>query len=305
MDNPLFSIIVPVYNVEKCISRCIDSILSQTYENWILILVDDGSPDKSGEICERYSQQDSRIRVYHKSNGGVSSARNYGIEYAEGDAILFVDSDDELLPSYIESFIDSNIDIDHSLIFQGCICYSNKSKREWRCPDRVYEKDSFSDAINDLELFKHGGPYCKLYSLKVIKENRIRFNENLENYEDLIFFLEYITLIDSLIFSSCLGYIYHVQEGGLHLKLSTYSSERLLLDSYINKISVYSDASDNIKAYSLVFLIRVIKSLHREKGVNEIIKVTRDYKKILWYSTKYLSLKSKLLLIIFRLLSFI
>ena len=91
---PIVSIIVPVYNVEKYINRCIDSILAQTFTDWECILVVDGSPDKSGEICDEYSARDSRIRVIHKPNGGVSSARNVGINLATGEWITFVDSDD-------------------------------------------------------------------------------------------------------------------------------------------------------------------------------------------------------------------
>lgn len=92
--NPKISIIVPVYKVEQYLPKCIDSILAQTYHNWELLLVDDGSPDNSGHICDEYAQKDERIRVFHKENGGVSSARNLGLDNAEGDYVMFVDSDD-------------------------------------------------------------------------------------------------------------------------------------------------------------------------------------------------------------------
>lgn len=93
---PKVSVIVPVYGVEKFVSKCIESILNQTYTDWELILVDDGSPDRSGAICEDYAHKDSRIKVYHKENGGVSSARNVGLDYAQGEWITFVDADDWL-----------------------------------------------------------------------------------------------------------------------------------------------------------------------------------------------------------------
>ena len=92
--NPKISIIVPVYNVEKYIHKCINSILDQSLTEFELILVDDGSPDRSGEICDEYSKKDNRIKVIHKSNGGVSSARNIGIDKACGEYIGFVDPDD-------------------------------------------------------------------------------------------------------------------------------------------------------------------------------------------------------------------
>lgn len=88
------SIIIPIYNVEKYLKRCIDSIVNQTYKNTEIILVNDGSPDNCGEICDEYAKIDSRIKVIHKENGGLSSARNAGIDISSGEYIMFVDSDD-------------------------------------------------------------------------------------------------------------------------------------------------------------------------------------------------------------------
>ena len=96
--TPLLSVIVPVYNVEEYLARCVDSILNQTYRNLEVILVDDGSPDSAGVICDRYAEMDSRVRVVHKENGGLSSARNTGLELARGEYITFVDSDDWIEP---------------------------------------------------------------------------------------------------------------------------------------------------------------------------------------------------------------
>lgn len=94
--SELVSVIVPVYKVERYLSRCVDSILQQSYSNLEVILVDDGSPDSCGMICDEYQKNDRRIRVIHKSNGGLSDARNYGIEAAQGKYLAFVDSDDWL-----------------------------------------------------------------------------------------------------------------------------------------------------------------------------------------------------------------
>ena len=88
------SIIIPVYKAEKYINRCVDSILAQTFTDWELLLINDGSPDNSSSICDLYAARDSRIKVFHKENGGVSSARNLGLEKATGEWITFVDSDD-------------------------------------------------------------------------------------------------------------------------------------------------------------------------------------------------------------------
>ena len=114
-QHQLISIIVPIYNVEDYLKRCIDSILGQTYKNLEVILVDDGSPDKCGKICEEYKLIDSRIKVIHKKNGGLSSARNNGLDIATGDFIGFVDSDDyierNMYESLIEALNNNNADI--------------------------------------------------------------------------------------------------------------------------------------------------------------------------------------------------
>lgn len=103
--NPIISIIVPVYNGDKYLSRCVDSILNQTFQDWELLLVDDGSTDKSGEICDEYAIKDKRIKAFHKKNGGVSSARNYGIKHIEGEWIMFCDADDELMAFCLKKLI--------------------------------------------------------------------------------------------------------------------------------------------------------------------------------------------------------
>ena len=115
ISKPKISVIVPVYNVEKYLSRCIDSILNQTFTNFELILVDDGSPDSCGVICEEYAKQDNRVKVIHKENGGLSSARNVGIDNALGDYLTFIDSDDWVETNYLEvlymNLIDNDADI--------------------------------------------------------------------------------------------------------------------------------------------------------------------------------------------------
>ena len=101
----LFSVIVPIYKIEKYLSRCIDSVLAQTFGDYELILVDDGSPDNSPKLCDKWAEKDKRVKVIHKPNGGVSSARNEGLKVAKGEYICFCDSDDEVLPNYCEDLL--------------------------------------------------------------------------------------------------------------------------------------------------------------------------------------------------------
>ena len=125
--NNLISIIVPIYNVEKYLKKCIDSIINQTYKNLEIILVDDGSPDNCGKICDEYAKKDNRIKVIHKENGGVSSARNVGVENATGEYIGFVDSDDYIEKDMYEVLINNlkkeNADIS---IISNYEVYKNK-----------------------------------------------------------------------------------------------------------------------------------------------------------------------------------
>ncbi len=100
--KPLISIIIPVYNVEQYLHRCVDSVLNQTYKNLEIILVNDGSPDNCPFICDEYAKKDKRIIVVHKENGGLSSARNAGLEIVQGEYISFIDSDDWIHENYIE-----------------------------------------------------------------------------------------------------------------------------------------------------------------------------------------------------------
>ena len=113
VQMPLVSIIVPVYNVEQYLSECVDSVLAQTYTNLEVILVDDGSPDNCGNICEQYKNSDIRVKVIHKENGGLSEARNFGLEVCKGDLIAFIDSDDYISPCFVETMV-------HAMIKNEC-----------------------------------------------------------------------------------------------------------------------------------------------------------------------------------------
>ena len=106
----MVSCIIPVYNTQKYLHRCIESVLAQTFTDWEMLLIDDGSTDASGSICDEYAVKDKRIRVFHKENGGISSARNVGLNYAQGEWIFFVDSDDSLPKTSLESLLSRSSD---------------------------------------------------------------------------------------------------------------------------------------------------------------------------------------------------
>ena len=127
MSTPGISIIVPVYKAQSYLHRCVDSLLAQTYTNFELILVDDGSPDNSGAICDLYARKDPRVKVFHKTNGGVSSARQYGIEHAAGLYTIHADPDDWADPTMLQELYDQAIATDADIVF--CDYYTHKKSR--------------------------------------------------------------------------------------------------------------------------------------------------------------------------------
>ena len=185
--NPIISIIVPIYKVELYLSHCIDSILTQTFEQWELLLIDDGSPDRSGEICDDYAKKDRRIRVFHKENGGVSSARNLGLEKMQGEYVTFVDADDCLYTDALDSFI--KYMKAHDLSLAQC-----DFSRDYKACNNLVKRDSAVLNAKDyirkryLSVCVGGG----VLRSSIIKEHSIRFEENVRLGEDQIFIYDYM-----------------------------------------------------------------------------------------------------------------
>ena len=173
-NQPLISVIVPVYNVEKYLNKCVDSIINQTYKNLEIILVDDGSPDNCPKICDDYSKKDNRIVVIHKNNGGLSDARNAGIDIANGEYLSFVDSDDYIDEKYVEVLYDlidkynSKISmVDIKRVFENGKIYSNSNNKEFV----LTQKDFFDKMLygeRDLDNSASG----KLYHKKLFNDIR-------------------------------------------------------------------------------------------------------------------------------------
>lgn len=140
MEKVILSIVVPVYNVEAYLSECLESIINQSFASWELLLVDDGSLDNSGLICDKYATIDHRILVFHKSNGGVSSARNLGIKEASGEWITFVDADDLVEPTFFEGLLcPTKINMNLDFVQGGCTNYSAglKGSIEQQSTDKI------------------------------------------------------------------------------------------------------------------------------------------------------------------------
>ena len=182
MNSPLISIIIPVYNAEKYLRQCLDSVLAQTYTNWECLLVDDGSKDSSGTICDEYASKDSRFKVFHKENGGVSSARNVGIDNMTGEFVSFIDADDLLYPSSLAELIVGIKDGVGSSV-GGFIHFDDNNKKtfELKFPESKYI--SVEDAIFDFYRTEQKDwqryLWNRLFRSKVIKENKLKFREDI------------------------------------------------------------------------------------------------------------------------------
>lgn len=184
---PIISIIVPVYKSEKYLTVCIDSILSQTFKNFELILIDDGSPDNSGRICDKYASKDERIRVIHQQNSGVAIARNNGIKLAKGEWIGFVDSDDWIEPETYEVALKTAVE-SHAELVQWGICVDVNGHV---VKTKVYRRGFF---VPEKDATYLEPSMChKLVSKKLICDNKIYFPENITLSEDRYFaFLCYL-----------------------------------------------------------------------------------------------------------------
>lgn len=206
MKKPVVSVIMPVYKVEKYVAESITSVLNQTYKDFELILVDDGSPDKSGLICDDFAKKDERIRVIHKENGGLSSARNAGLDIAKGEYVYFIDSDDtvetDLLKEVVSTAQKSNSDVVifgiHSIVFsEGKVVsdrYIQHSQTEYNCNYDI--TDSFYKLADD-GVWNYA--WDKLYKLSTIKENGVSFNSFYDRVcEDTAFLLDLLPYVEKI-----------------------------------------------------------------------------------------------------------
>lgn len=185
----MVSVIVPIYNTQKYLARCLDSIINQTESDLEIILVDDGSADDSGRICDDYEKKDKRFRVIHKENGGVSSARNSGIDMMSGDYCCFVDSDDCILENYISVLLNNLKSYRCNISACGLSrCGNGGASSKVTVLNRREAQLSLFNEKDGIKGFIGG----KLFKTDVIKKNNIKFDENQTLAEDILFLFDYL-----------------------------------------------------------------------------------------------------------------
>lgn len=234
MKNDLISIIVPIYNVEKYLVKCIDSLVNQTYKNIEIILVDDGATDNSGKMADEISKKDKRIIVYHKKNGGLSDARNYGIEKAKGKYICFVDSDDFVNKDYIYTLYDLIIKSKCQISVIGYEkIYNYEDIADDEC-EGIIKKYTTEEAID--ELFKEDsyGNYAwnKMYNINLFNDIRYPFGKKME---DLGTTYKLFLKCDRIIYNNKKLYYYYQRDGSI---INTHDS-KLYLDLLTQAIERY------------------------------------------------------------------
>ncbi|MBE6820013.1 MAG: glycosyltransferase family 2 protein [Ruminococcaceae bacterium] len=250
LDSIPVTVVIPVYKVEGTLEATVKSVQSQTHQNLEIILVDDGSPDKSGELCEKLALEDTRIKVIHQKNAGVSAARNAGIADATSDYICFVDSDDEIAFNFIEKSLKAICDSGAELAVCGVTyyhtnetCFEKKESCNSDFSSLSYEQcmDLFSDRIM---------PLCvsKIFSLDIIRKNNLRFPEGITCAEDGIFMYNYLLHCKTVSFLDIPAYRYYFYRSNSGSRTYSFESQKMLFFSKKTLLEKHC-SEDDVKKY--------------------------------------------------------
>lgn len=281
----MVSIIIPIYKVEKYIKRCIESILSQTYSDLEIILVDDGSPDSSGMIAEDFAAKDNRVVVIHQKNQGVSGARNTGLDAAKGKYVVFVDADDYIEKNYIEILVKGFRDNTQLSI----INYAVNGKAAINEKSGVYDKEHTAIRLFTRQSFM-GYLFNKMFLRSIIKDNNIRFSVESHWCEDALFCSEYVLRINNSVYCDSVGYNYIVRsDSATNMK---YNEKHFsVLDTY-NKIM---DTMETLESTEVNEILEVNYLIHCVNIKRMLLKSNHDNKKISEYVDPILRSKRRLI----------
>ena len=278
MTTVRISVIIPIYNMEEHLPRCIDSVMRQSYTNLEVILINDGSLDSSGDICDDYARNDSRIRVIHKTNSGVSAARNSGLGIAKGDYISFVDPDDYIEPDtykiLAELLSSQKTDIIRFNAYRGGEIL-NKLPFEGLYEDEVLTKEILLPLVGAKKyggMFIQGVLWLHLFRRCLIEEYNIRFNTSLRRNEDRLFTISVISHAQSMLFINDVLYHYELNNDSLSngYKGGRWQQEALYIEELQKEISpLFTEAAtDTQNRLNNDILLRAMLSIHHEFFTN-------------------------------------
>ena len=277
MQSPIISIIIPVFNASHYLNDCIQSVLVQTFTHFELLLIDDGSTDNSYEILKKWSLQDNRIKVYHRHNAGASATRNFGLNISKGDWILFIDSDDVVLPDYcLDLFQSVEFDVNRVLAVSGIQVYRNGKPAEVEdFPNLNCDVRDFKRLFGNIKIHKYGFSVGKLYKRTILDRFNLRFDEHICIAEDCVFMLNYLM--------SCVGlekpivsfidkcdYLYFIRQNSLSTSVSSVERELYSYNHYRYTIcrirDIFKlDEATFISMYSSIvyYADRVLNSIYK------------------------------------------
>lgn len=287
----MVSIIIPVYNADSYLEKCLSSVMAQRFTDWECILVDDGSMDKSPEICDHWITIDSRFQVIHQENQGVSAARNHGIEASVGEYIVFIDSDDWVEVDYLSSLIDGITDKGVDLVVAGTRNWQNEDLCELlplvgEITLSCNNADTFVENINF-----HYGPIAKLFKTNIIRKYAIRFPEDISLGEDLVFNFRYLEQVNVVNYVPIAAYNYWMRPGTLvsafrKNRFDIHYSQWLLQKSFLERHDMCNEHAEKF-LYNLLWAHvyeRLFVPSHIElKAIYRIFSIP-EYKKMKEYS---------------------
>lgn len=282
MKNPLISVVIPVYNAQKTLPRCIESILKQTYSCFEIVLVNDGSKDQSLDICKEYANQYSCIHVIDVVNGGVSKARNLGITHSKGDYVVFVDSDDYVYDNYLEVLLENYSE--DALPIAGYTLIESKGTKHVAYGDTKNIELPMSGFFDVYEAGMMGSPCNKIYDLHFLKNEDIYFKGNFSLGEDLLLNLEYIKkkgYQKMKIDNRPVLYYDHADEGSLSTSFSrekmimlakVYATMILFMKEYCCNEENITHMKDKFYYESLFYSGKLYKQGNNEGFIKQFIK---------------------------------
>lgn len=294
MNQPLVSVVIPIYNVEKYLDRCITSVVNQTYGNLEIILVDDGSPDNCSEMCDKWAKKDSRIKVIHKQNAGLGMARNTGIENSCGKYIFFFDSDDYVDVSTVEKCVDEILKNNSDAVIYGRYDVYDDGRREEQkvnAAERYFNTASIRNKLLP-GMFTYdmgfGVSSCsKMFNADIIRSRNLRFRSETEIIsEDAFFILEFFSEINSATVIPDMLYYYCKRDNSLtrSFKKDRQIRNNVFLEKclqFAKKASLPETVQTHIKARYHSYTLAAIKQIYSsdlppKKKKNEIYNIFRD-----------------------------
>ena len=299
--NERISIIVPVFNVEKYLERCVNSLINQTYKNIEIILVEDGSPDLCPQMCDEYAKKDERIKVLHKKNGGLSDARNAGLDVATGEYIAFVDSDDWVETDFIETLYKNAKSENADISIIGCTLVWDDGRKKPVSKDKGYYVFDKEKAIREmLAQRKFGCMVCqKMYRKQIF--DTVRFPVG-KLYEDVAVSMTTFLKAKKVVVSGNHGYNYYQRNDSI--VNSKFDERKLYFLECCQNIIKYSDRYDKIydtEAHVfylralMMFALTLYQNSENEKNTEYIELEIKKNKKYIW-NNMYLELRKKVVL---------